>query len=187
MLRLFEHKTYLMRLKNDYSFRLLDIMYLPHGRQNMSMGFLRCDLPDANFRRAATHRLQKHFPDKSKQVWRSTRDWQSRLALSRPRYGFLLNLLMRYFEWNLSHYRALQEHGMSQADAGEFVEMITAGITNLCGCHVQTFTASQCQTRNQSQMIIWDNNQVLLRPPICTTAPAIGYRRGVRRHSLFGC
>ena len=86
----------------------------------MSMGILRWYLPDANFRRAATYGLQKHFPDKSEQVWRSTRDWQSRLAPSRPRYGFSLNLLMRYFEWNLSLYRALQEHGTSQVEAGDW-------------------------------------------------------------------
>jgi len=90
----------------------------------MSMGLLRWYLPDANFRRAATHRLQQRFPDQSEQIWRSTRDWQSRLAPNRPRYGFSLNLLMRYFEWNLSLYRALQEHGLSQAEAGEFVEAV---------------------------------------------------------------
>jgi len=90
----------------------------------MSMAILRWYLPDANFRRAATHQLQKHFPDKSEQVWRSTRDWQSRLAPSRPRYGFSLNFLMRYMEWSLSLYRAVQEHGMSQVEAGEFVETV---------------------------------------------------------------
>jgi len=46
------------------------------------------------------------------------------LAPSRPRYNFALNLLMRYFEWNLSLYRALLEHGMSQVEAGEFVETV---------------------------------------------------------------
>jgi len=92
----------------------------------MSLGILRWYFPDANFRRAATHRLQACFPEKSEQVWRSTRDWQSRLARSRPRYGFSLNLLMRYYEWNLSLYRALQEHGMSQDEIGEFVEQVGA-------------------------------------------------------------
>ena len=92
----------------------------------MSLAILRWYLPDANFRRAATHLLQKHFPDKSEQVWRSTRDWQSRLAPSRPRYGFSLNLLMRYYEWNLSPYRALLKHGVNQVEAGEFVETVGA-------------------------------------------------------------
>jgi len=92
----------------------------------MSIGLLLFYAPDTAFRRAASHRLQADFPDKSVQIWRSTRSWQSRLAPGRPRYGFSLNLLMRYFEWNLSLYRALQEHGMSQAEAGEFVETVAA-------------------------------------------------------------
>jgi len=92
----------------------------------MSMAIFRWYLPDANFRRAATHRLRMHFPDKSQQVWRSTRNWQSQLAPSRPHYGFSLNLLMRYYEWNLSLYRGLREHGMSPVEAGEFVETVGA-------------------------------------------------------------
>jgi len=90
----------------------------------MSMGLLRFYAPDSNFKRAAIHHLETRFRDKSEQVWQSTRDWQSTLAPSRPRYGFSLNLLMRYFEWNLSLYRALQEHGMSQVEAAEFVETV---------------------------------------------------------------
>jgi hypothetical protein len=56
---------------------------------------LRWYLPDANFRRAATHRLQIHFSDTSEQVWRSTRTWQSRLAPSRPHHSASVNLMMR--------------------------------------------------------------------------------------------
>ena len=88
------------------------------------IGLLRFYTPDSTFRRAANHRLQEHFPDKSEQVWRSTCDWQSQLSPSRPRYSFSLNLLMRYMEWSLSLYRAVQEHGMSQVEAGEFVETV---------------------------------------------------------------
>jgi hypothetical protein len=90
----------------------------------MSMGILRWYLPDANFRRAVTHRLQTHFPDKSEQVWRSTRNWQSRLAPNRPRHSASVNLMMRYLEWSFALYRAVQEHSMSQAEAGECVETI---------------------------------------------------------------
>jgi hypothetical protein len=90
----------------------------------MSMGILHWYLPDADFGRAATHHLQTHFPDRSEQVWRSTRNWQSRLAPNRPRHSASVNLMMRYLEWSLALYRALQEHGMSQAEAGEFVETI---------------------------------------------------------------
>jgi len=33
---------------------------------------------------------------------------------------------MRYYEWNLSLYRALEEQGMSEVEAGEFVETVGA-------------------------------------------------------------
>jgi len=90
----------------------------------MSIGFLLWYAPDANIRRAASHRLQAHFPDTSVQVWRSTRTWQSRLAPNRPRHSASVNLMMRYMEWSCALYRAVQEHGMSQAEAGALVETI---------------------------------------------------------------
>ncbi len=88
------------------------------------IGFLRFYAPDSTFRRAANHRLQEHFPDTSVQVWRSTRTWQSRLAPNRPRYSASVNLMMRYNEWGCALYRALQEHGMSQVDAGALIETV---------------------------------------------------------------
>ena len=90
----------------------------------MSIGFLLWYAPDANIRRAASHRLQAHFPDTSVQVWRSTRTWQSRLAPNRPRHSASVNLMMRYMEWSCALYRAVQEHDMSQAEAGALVETI---------------------------------------------------------------
>ncbi len=90
----------------------------------MSIGFLLWYAPDTAFRRAASHRLQAEFPEKSVQVWRSTRTWQSRLAPSRPRHSVGVNLLMRYMEWSCALYRAVQEHGMSKAEAAVLVETI---------------------------------------------------------------
>jgi hypothetical protein len=90
----------------------------------MSIGFLLFYAPNTAFRRAASHRLQAHFPDKSAQVWRSTRAWQIRLAPNRPRHSASVNLIMRYMEWSCALYRAVQEHGMSQAEAGALVETI---------------------------------------------------------------
>jgi L-2-amino-thiazoline-4-carboxylic acid hydrolase len=90
----------------------------------MSMALLRWYAPDANFRRAAGHRLQTHFSDQSEQVWRSTRTWQSRSAPNRPRHSASVNLMMRYLEWSCALYRAVQEHGMNQAEAGAFLETI---------------------------------------------------------------
>ncbi len=91
----------------------------------MSIGFtLFCIAPAAAYRRGARRRLQAHFPDKSVQVWRSTCTWQSRLAPNRPRHGASINLMIRYFEWSCALYRALQEHGVNQAEAAALVETI---------------------------------------------------------------
>ena len=90
----------------------------------MSIGLLRFYAPDSSFRRAASHRLQEHFPDTSEQVWRSTRKLQSRLAPNRPCHSASVNLMMRYNEWSCALYRAVQEHGMSQAEAGALVETV---------------------------------------------------------------
>ena len=94
----------------------------------MIIGLLRFYAPDSNFRRAATRRLQEHFADTSVQVWNATRAWQSRLAPSRPRHSASVNLMMRYMEWGYALYRAVQEHGMSQAEAGALVETIMADV-----------------------------------------------------------
>ncbi len=91
----------------------------------MSLGFLLfCAAPTAAYRRAARRRLQAHCRDGSVQVWRSTRTWQSQLAPSRPRHSAGVNLLMRYMEWSCALYRAVQEHGMSKAEAAVLVETI---------------------------------------------------------------
>jgi ubiquinone biosynthesis protein len=62
------------------------------------------------------------------QVWRSTLTWQSRLAPNRPRHSTSVALAMRYMEWSLALFRALQEHGMNQAEAGALVEAIMSDI-----------------------------------------------------------
>ncbi len=94
----------------------------------MSIGFLLWYAPDTAFRRSASHRLQAHFSDRSAQVWSSTRTWQSRLAPNRPRHSASVDLVMRYMVWSLALYRAAQEHGMSQAEAGALVETIMSDV-----------------------------------------------------------
>ncbi|MBV7337494.1 L-2-amino-thiazoline-4-carboxylic acid hydrolase [Chloroflexi bacterium TSY] len=94
----------------------------------MIIGFLRLYAPNSTFRRAATRRLQEHFADTSVQVWHSTCALQSRMAPSRPRHSVPVNLMMRYMEWSCALYRALQEHGMSQAKARGLVETIMLDI-----------------------------------------------------------
>ncbi|MCP4757449.1 MAG: L-2-amino-thiazoline-4-carboxylic acid hydrolase [Proteobacteria bacterium] len=90
----------------------------------MSIGILRWYTPAATFRRAASHRLQEYFPDTSVQVWHATRTWQTRLMPNRPRHSASVNLMIRWSEWCCALYRALQEHGKSQAESGAIVETI---------------------------------------------------------------
>ena len=67
----------------------------------MSIGFLIfCVAPNTAFSRAAGRRLKAQFPNAWTQVWRATRDWQCRLAPSRPCYNAWVNLLMRQMEWS---------------------------------------------------------------------------------------
>jgi hypothetical protein len=94
----------------------------------MSFGFFLYYAPDTNFRRTASRQLQAHFPDNSTQVWDSTRTWQSRLAPSRPRHSASVDGWLRYMEWGLALNRALQEHGMSQDEAGALVEAVLSDI-----------------------------------------------------------
>jgi hypothetical protein len=91
----------------------------------MIIGFIRFWIaPAAAYGRVARRYLQANFPDKSVQVWRSTRAWQSRLAPNRPRHGGSINHIMRYLEWSCALYRALQEHGVNQAEAAALVETV---------------------------------------------------------------
>ena len=97
----------------------------------MSIGLLLFWIaPATAYRRGARRHLQAHFPDKSEQVWRSTRTWQSQLAPKRPRHSgsAVVDLEMRYVEWSCALYRAVQEHGMSQTEAAVLVETIMTDI-----------------------------------------------------------
>ncbi len=90
----------------------------------MSIGILRWYFPDANFRRAASHHLRVRFSDRSEEVWGAACNRQSQLSLSRPKFGFSLNILMQYMEWSIALYRAVLDAGMSRLEACEFVERV---------------------------------------------------------------
>ena len=92
------------------------------------MGLLLFYLPGIAWRRTAKKQFSSHFPDDSAELWLSTRAWRTRLAPSRPRHTSSVNLMMRHMEWGGALYRAVQEHGMSQAEAGSMVESIVADI-----------------------------------------------------------
>ena len=95
----------------------------------MFYGFLLfCISPAAAYKRGAKRHLQVHLPGRFEQVWRTARDQQRRLVPNRPRHGVSINHMIRYFEWNTTLYRALQEHGMSQPEAIALVEMIMSDV-----------------------------------------------------------
>ncbi len=97
----------------------------------MSIGFLLFWIaPASAYRRGAKRHLEAHFSGKSDQVWRATRTWRSRLLPGRPRRGESagVNFMMRYLEWSCALYRAVQEHGMSKAEAAALVETIMTDI-----------------------------------------------------------
>lgn len=119
----------------------------------MSVGFLLYCLPDVAFRRAANRRLPAHFPDNPEQVWRSTRIWRSRLAPSRPRYSAYVDLTMRYMEWSCALYRAVQEHGMGQAEAGSLVETIMSDVYQPVPAAV--FRLSRLRSANRETRVKW--------------------------------
>ena len=119
----------------------------------MSIGFLLLYLPAINFRRIARRQLRAHFPDRSEQVWRSTRTWQSQLAPNRPRHSASVNVMLRYLEWSCALYRAVQEHGMSQAEAGALVETVMSEAYQPVPAAV--FKLSRLRSANRETRVKW--------------------------------
>ncbi len=119
----------------------------------MNIGFLLWYAPDANFSRLARRQLRAHFPDRSEQVWRSTRTWQSRLAPNRDCHSASVNLLMRYMEWSCALYRAVQEHGMSQAEAGALVETVMSDAYQPVSAAL--FKLSRLRSANRETRVKW--------------------------------
>jgi len=112
-----------------------------------------CFAPDTAIRRAARRRLQAHFPDRVAEVWRSTRTWQSRLAPNRSRYSASVNLTMRYMEWSCALYRAVQEHGLGQTEAGSLVETIMSDVYQPVPAAL--FRLSRLRSANRETRIKW--------------------------------
>jgi len=138
----------------------------------MSIGFLLFyAAPTTAYRRGARLHLQAHFADKSDQVWRSTRTWQSQLAPKRPRHSGSagVDFLMRYFEWSCALYRAVQEHGMSQAEAAVLVETIMTDVYRPVPAAM--FKFSRLRSAKREARVRWILGNVtghfLPAPPFC--------------------
>ncbi len=82
-------------------------------------------IPRVAFRRAVNKQLATSaLAAEGARVWQRTVRLQLELRKTRPWYSFGLTLFLRYMEWDNALYRALQEHGMTQAQARQIVEQI---------------------------------------------------------------
>lgn len=138
----------------------------------MSVGFLLFFMaPDTAYRRGARRHIKTHFPDQSVQVWRSTCNWQSQLAPKRPRHSGSagVDFEMRYLEWSCALYRAVQEHGMNQAEAAALVETIMTEVYRPVPAAV--FKFSRLRSAERETRVRWILGMVtrhfLPAPPFC--------------------
>ena len=82
-------------------------------------------LPRIAFRRAAQAQLGAGLPaTTAAAVWARTLEIQSELQHTRVSHSPGVNLLLRYMQWDYALYRALQEQGVNQQQAGEWIEQI---------------------------------------------------------------
>ncbi|WNF47256.1 L-2-amino-thiazoline-4-carboxylic acid hydrolase [Pseudomonas sp. SG20056] len=82
-------------------------------------------LPRTAFRRAAQTQLSACLPAATAAaVWARTLEVQGELQRTRVSHSPGVNLLLRYMQWDYALYRALQEHGIGQQQAGEWIEQI---------------------------------------------------------------
>lgn len=82
-------------------------------------------LPRIAFRRAAQAQLGACLPAATAAaVWARTLEIQNELQRTQVRHSPGVNLLLRYMQWDYALYRALQEQGIVQQQAGEWIEQI---------------------------------------------------------------
>jgi len=82
-------------------------------------------LPRIAFRRAAQAQLDACLPAATAAaVWARTLEVQRELQRTRVRHSPGVNLLLRYMQWDCALYRALQEQGIGQQQAGQWIEQI---------------------------------------------------------------
>ena len=119
----------------------------------MIIGFVRFFFPKVAYRRVAKRHLLQHFPENPEQVWRSTLDWQLRLAPSRPRHSASVNIMIRHMEWSLALYRAAKDHGMSQTEACSLAENILSEVYQPVPATM--FKLSRHRSRNHETRVKW--------------------------------
>jgi hypothetical protein len=89
------------------------------------LALLQVYLPRIAFRRAAQAQLGACLPAATATVvWARTLEIQSELQRTQVSHSSGVNLLLRYMQWDCALYRALQEQGIGQQQAGEWIEQI---------------------------------------------------------------
>ena len=111
-------------------------------------------LPRTAFRRAAQAQLSACLPAASAAtVWARALKIQSELQRTRVRHSPGVNLLLRYMQWDYALYRALQEHGIGQQQAGEWIEQINWQI--FAPASAMAFKLSRLRSRRLQARIQW--------------------------------
>jgi hypothetical protein len=111
-------------------------------------------MPTVAFRRATLRQLAASgFTNEYARIWQRTVALQAELSRTRPRYSFGVNRFLRFMEWDAALYRALQEHGVPHAQAGQLIEAINwqlfgAGTSNV-------FRLSRLRSATLSTRIRW--------------------------------
>lgn len=109
--------------------------------------------PNFTFKRGAIPQLRKRFPDQWEDVWRSTCEWQSRLAPSRPRHSAAVNIMIRQMEWLCALYYALKDKGMSPEEAVALVEQV--GLEVYRPVASDLFQFSRLRSAKRSTRVTW--------------------------------
>lgn len=111
-------------------------------------------LPSIAFRRAAQTQLRIGLPAATTAaVWRRTLEVHSAMQRTRVRHSPGVNLLLRYIQWDYALYRALQEHGIGQQQACEWIEQINWQI--FAPASSLAFKASRLRSSRLQARIKW--------------------------------
>lgn len=133
-------------------------------------------LPRIAFHRAAQAQLGACLPaTTAAAVWARTLEIQSELQRTQVRHSPGVNLLPAYMQWDFALYRALQEQGISQQQAGEWIEQINWQI--FAPASSMAFKVSLLRSRRLQARIQWllDAlfNLVFTRPFRRSTLPSV--------------
>lgn len=140
------------------------------------LALLRVYLPSMAFRQAAQAQLGGCLPATTAAVvWLRTLEIQRELQRTQVHHSPGVNLLLRYMQWDYALYRALQEHGIGQQQAGEWIEQINWQIfapASALAFKLSRLRSRRLQTRIQGLLDALFN-LVFTRPFRRTTLPAV--------------